>query len=139
MINLQKITLLVAVALIVSACSSAYKQGNWANNHERDWDLDSAVCMQKSEKLSKKEVREIKKLKQEKQDSSTTSAQVGTIASAGLDHVPGLGAASAAIQGVSAIYSMVLSSKAQTVEENYIEKKFSNCLEGKSWYNPDEK
>ena len=130
--TINKLTLLFIVSLFITGCfSTAYKQGNWFNNNsDRDWDIDSAVCLQKSEKLDTNDLKRISEIELEQQNIQLTHSSIEDSNKS----YNSSSDASTAISVFTTLGTVFSKIKEVTAEDQVKEEKFENCLKRKSWF-----
>lgn len=121
----QNITMTMLVVLLVGCASgTAYQQKGWANpNEDADWDIDSAVCLQRSEQLTEVDQQRIEEIKQ-------TAALAGNALSSAGDTLSILNDDYGYLGAIGGIFS---GSKSATAEEQMQQEKFTKCMNEKSW------
>ncbi len=111
----------------------AYAQGNWGHsNAAADWDLDAAVCLQRSEALTEEDLDEITRIQRESQEIAeiaSVASEAASKLSSGYD-VPALDNVA---KGLSVVAGMFSGAKSSSAEETVKERKFTACLENKGW------
>ncbi len=127
--TINKLILLSIASLFMASCASnAYKQGNWANTDtERDWDIDSAVCLQKSEKLDASDLERVQQIKKDNQTAQSTFSTLETANTSNSDLV----------SAISLLGTAFSTSEEIGAEDTVIAEKFANCLKDKSWLKID--
>lgn len=120
---------MVVLSLFVSlaGCGGSYVAKNWTHsNTEADWDIDSAVCLTESEKLTEEDLATIARKKRSAEEyNDTVQAQVNINKSRGLDtpHDDWLSGLSGAISSFSKI----------TAEDTHKTNKFTACMMERGW------
>lgn len=123
MLNIKKIILLTAISLTIAACGSTYKRAAWTNSvAESDWDIDSAICLQKSQKLNKSDLERVNQIKSE----SDEMKQV-------LQHNAQQSGGSDAANVINVLGAMFAESTKATAEDSVKDEKFEKCLKNKGW------
>ncbi|WP_423908277.1 hypothetical protein [Candidatus Spongiihabitans sp.] len=121
----QSITITMLVALLAGCASgAAYQQKGWANSTEHaDWDIDSAICLQRSEQLTEEDQQRIVEIKQNAALVGDALSSAGDTLSVIDDDYGYLGAFGGLFSG----------SKSATAEEQMQQEKFTKCMNEKNW------
>lgn len=125
--NTIKLTALWCISLFMSACATtSYQQGDWtSSNKDRDWDIDSAVCLQKSEKFNADDLERVEQIKED--------AQLNQDMAGMLEDANQYGTQDTGLTVVTTVLSLLAGSDKVTAEDTVRDEKFNKCLEDKSW------
>lgn len=131
MLSIKKIILLTAISIIITACSTtSYKKTGWTNaSKESDWDLDSAICLQKSQQLDDNDLQKIVAIKLEAQQNAASLNQM-RFQQLNQDQQSGV---TNVINAINTIRTMFATSREVAAEETIKEENFARCLENRSW------
>ncbi|WP_424947257.1 hypothetical protein [Candidatus Spongiihabitans sp.] len=115
---------LLAALLAGCASGAVYQQKNWVHsNAEADWDIDSAVCLQRSEQVTEADQQRIAEIEHNAALVGNTLSNLGDTLATLDDDYGYLGA-------IGGIFS---GSKSATAEEQMQQEKFTRCLNEKNW------
>jgi len=126
--------IIYGLCLLCAGCAAgtSYQHGSWMHQHqEADWDLDSAICLQRSETLTDEDMETIERIKERGRDKKE-SARVADKASESAGSVIGE-SERFALRLLSGAMSFGGALDEQTAEEQVRESKCSACMEEKGW------
>jgi len=126
--------IIYGLCLLCAGCAAgtSYQHGSWMHQHqEADWDLDSAICLQRSETLTDEDMETIERIKERGRDKKE-SARVADKASESAGSVIGE-SERFALRLLSGAMSFGGALDEQTAEEKVRESKFSACIEENGW------
>lgn len=129
MLNIKKIILLTAISLTIAACGSTpYKKTNWTNSvAESDWDIDSAICLHKSQKLNNDDLKRVNQIRLKSDQMNQALQHNATQQSGGSD------AANSVISALGVLGAMFAESAKATAEDTVKDENFNRCLKSKGW------
>ncbi len=124
--SLYKVVIM-SLFVALAGCGGEYSAANWAHyNIETDWDIDSAVCLAESEKLTKDDLETIAETKR--------SAALGNDnMQANVNSLQSAYGSSDLLDALSGLSSAFSSFTEITAEDAHKTNKFERCLTSKGW------
>ncbi len=111
---------------------TSYQPGSWMHQQrEADWDVDSAICLQRSATFVEEDREAIERIKErarDKRDSANVAAKTTQAAGSAMGETERI-----ALRLLSGAMSFGGTMDEQTAEEKVRENKFAACMKEKGW------
>jgi len=126
--------IIYGLCLLCAGCGAgtSYQHGSWRHQQqEADWDVDSAVCLQRSETFTDEDMETIERIKERgrgKKESARVADKASQSAGSDIGESERL-----ALKLASGAMNFLGALDEQTAEEKVRESKFSACMEEKGW------